>query len=149
MEIVDRLLAIEEIKNLKARYFRHIDFKEWEQYEALFAPDFVAYRDDGEVSVRGGKEFAGRVKALLDSSRTIHQGYMPEINILGETTASGLWVMEDLIAWPDGDPCGMKKMQGWGHYHETYVKGAEGWLIASLKLTRLRLDVEPSGPAGA
>jgi hypothetical protein len=142
MTPVEQLLAIEEIKSLKARYFRHIDFKEWDAYQALFTPDFIFYRDDGEVSVRGRDEFAPRVKGLLDSSKSIHQGYLPEIHIQSPTRASGIWVMEDLITWEPGDPCGMTKMQGWGHYHETYEKHAEGWLIASSRLTRLRVDIE-------
>jgi hypothetical protein len=31
-------------------------------------------------------------------------------------------------------------MHGWGHYHETYVKGDGGWRIQTLTLTRLRVD---------
>jgi hypothetical protein len=33
-------------------------------------------------------------------------------------------------------------MTGWGHYHETYRKEAGGWRIASMKLTRLRIETE-------
>jgi hypothetical protein len=33
-------------------------------------------------------------------------------------------------------------MHGYGHYHETYEKTDGRWRISSLKLTRLRVDVE-------
>jgi hypothetical protein len=44
--------------------------------------------------------------------------------------------MEDILAWSDG-----KKLQGYGHYHETYRKEAGQWKIATLHLTRLRVDM--------
>ena len=36
MTATDRLLAIEEIKQLKARYFRCMDQKKWDEFEAVF-----------------------------------------------------------------------------------------------------------------
>ena len=39
-------------------------------------------------------------------------------------------------------------MQGFGHYHEQYVKGDDGrWRIKHLRLTRLRMD--QTAPTGA
>ena len=35
----EQLLAVEEIKQLKARYFRCMDTKDWAGFEAVFAPD--------------------------------------------------------------------------------------------------------------
>ena len=40
---------------------------------------------------------------------------------------------------PRTRPGGMR-LDGFGHYHETYVKGADGWRIASSKLTRVHSD---------
>jgi hypothetical protein len=44
----------------------------------------------------------------------------------------------------------MLTMHGYGHYRETYRKVAHGWVIQTLKLTRVRVDVIlPDGtPAG-
>jgi SnoaL-like domain len=39
MNDLQRLLAIEAIKNLKARYFRSVDTKDWDGFKAVFAPD--------------------------------------------------------------------------------------------------------------
>jgi hypothetical protein len=36
---IEKLLAIEEIKNLKARYFRCVDTKDWPGFQAVFAPN--------------------------------------------------------------------------------------------------------------
>ena len=38
---VERLVAIEDIKQLKARYFRLMDQKNWDGFEKLFTPDVV------------------------------------------------------------------------------------------------------------
>ena len=39
MDTVERLEAIEEIKQLKARYFRCMDTKDWHGFTTVFAPD--------------------------------------------------------------------------------------------------------------
>ena len=39
--LVQRLIDIEAIKQLKARYFRAIDRKEWDELGQVFAPDAV------------------------------------------------------------------------------------------------------------
>jgi hypothetical protein len=49
--------------------------------------------------------------------------------------------MEDMLRWPDGT-----ELHGYGHYHETYEKGAGAWRITSSRLTRLRMDF--TGGAG-
>ena len=58
---------------------------------------------------------------------------MPEIVILDENSASGIWAMEDIVILPG------LQLQGWGHYHEFYRKENDAWLIAKIRLTRLRL----------
>lgn len=47
MDTAEELRAIEDIKQLKARYFRHIDFKQWDRFRTLFCPDLVVEAPDG------------------------------------------------------------------------------------------------------
>jgi hypothetical protein len=47
--------------------------------------------------------------------------------------------MEDRIRWGQGSDVGT--LHGWGHYHETYRQVEGEWLIATLRLTRLRRDL--------
>jgi len=134
--------AIDEIRNLKSRYFQCMDFKWWDRYPALFTEDFIAYNEDGSVRSTGGAEFAGAVSGFLADARTIHQAYLPEIELVDADNARGLWAMHDILTWPDGAPgAGMKRMEGWGHYHETYRRVGGEWKIASMKLTRLHVEV--------
>jgi len=142
MDIAEKLLAIEEIKALKARYFRYCDGKEWDKFEQLFVSDLVCEAEDnGSILIRGAREFAEASRSFLGPSVSIHHGHTPEIDILSATAAKGIWVMQDILTWEAGDPLnGFKKIIGWGHYHETYRKETDGWRIATWKLTRVRLD---------
>ena len=45
---------------------------------------------------------------------------------------------------PAGAPIGT--LHGYGHYHETYEKGAGGWRITTSTLTRLHTDVVAPEP---
>ena len=53
MNDIDKLWAIEQIKQLKARYFRSMDTKDWAALEAVFAPDAVM---DMRSEMRDGRD---------------------------------------------------------------------------------------------
>jgi hypothetical protein len=59
---------------------------------------------------------------------------MPEIELLSDTRARGVWAMEDIV--DDGD----RVVHGYGHYHDTYEKVGGDWRIASVHLTRIRMS---------
>jgi hypothetical protein len=146
----DDLIAVEEIKALKARYFRCMDTKDWDGFGDQFTTDAVldvsgemqaSADDDGFV--RGRSEIVAFVSGAIDVVTTVHHGHMPEIEIVSPTRATGVWAMEDKLRWPEGSP--IRSLHGYGHYHETYEKADGRWRIASLKLTRLRIDVDMPG----
>lgn len=141
MESLRRLQAIEEIRLLKARYFRFMDTKQWDALTELFTPDLQVLRPDGRLYLQGGPEFAANLKHSLEHSVSVHQGFMGEIEIFGAENATGIWAMQDVIEWRDKHPVqGWKSIIGRGHYHETYRKYEGAWRIARMCLTRLRLD---------
>jgi hypothetical protein len=139
---------IEAIKQLKARYFRTMDTKDWAGFRQVFADDLIMdiSSADSPIDVptsvfTSADEFLAFVVPILDVVLTVHQGHMPEIDITSPTTATGIWALEDLLRYPDGD-----EMRGYGHYHETYVKTSNGWRIKSSSLTRLRVDFSAATP---
>jgi SnoaL-like domain len=142
------LLAIEQIKQLKASYFRCMDTKDWDGFAQVFAPDAVMdmsseLRDgttEGSGITHGNREIAAFVRSAVDAVVTVHHGHMPEIELTSPTTAKGIWAMEDKLRWPDGAP--IRTMHGYGHYHETYEKVDGEWRIKTIRLTRLRVDAE-------
>jgi hypothetical protein len=87
--------------------------------------------------VSGADAFMAFLREVLAGAVTVHHGHMPEIELTSPTTATGIWALNDIIVFPDGT-----RLDGYGHYHETYEKGADGaWRIASSTLTRLHTDL--------
>jgi ketosteroid isomerase-like protein len=133
---VSDLDEVEAIRRLKARYFRTMDTKDWDAMRQVFTDDVVIDTSEagGDV-VRGAAELMAFLQEALDGAVTVHQGHMPEIDLTSETTATGIWALNDIVIWPNG-----VRLDGYGHYYETYEKGADGWRIKSSKLTRLHAD---------
>jgi uncharacterized protein (TIGR02246 family) len=133
---------IEAIKQLKARYFRTMDTKDWSGMRQVFADDVtIDTAESGGNVITGADAFLAFLEPTLAAAITVHQGHMPEIEVTSATTATGIWALEDLISWPDGG-----EMRGYGHYHEVYEKTDGAWKIKSLKLTRLRVVQTPAAP---
>jgi hypothetical protein len=144
---IERLTAIEEIKQLKARYFRSMDTKDWAGLQAVFS-DTAELDMRGEAAdkskaatalVVGAPNIMAFIRNAVLELVTVHHGHMPEIEITSPSSAKGIWAMEDVLKWPEG--AAVKTLHGYGHYHETYRKTANGWRIESSKLTRLRVDI--------
>jgi hypothetical protein len=131
---------IEAIKQLKARYFRCMDTKQWDEMKQVFAEDCVIDTESSGGGVQEGREqFMTMLVASIGDVTTVHHGHMPEITLTSATTATGIWSMEDMLWWPEGSP--IQHLHGYGHYHETYTLGPDDvWRIQTLKLTRLRTD---------
>jgi hypothetical protein len=143
MDLIQKLAAIEEIKVLKARYFRYLDAKDWDGWKQfVFCADSEMLVPEAQPEpVIGIDRIITFVDQVLRGTVTIHHGHMPEITIESDSAASGVWAMEDLIYWPKDRLAQSRysKLQGYGHYHERYVREQSGWRIRSLHLSRLHV----------
>jgi hypothetical protein len=127
---------IEAIRRLKARYFRTMDTKQWDEMRLVFTDGVVIdTTDSGGGIISGAEAFMAFLRDTLGDVVTVHHGHMPEIDVTSATTATGIWALQDLLVWPNGT-----RLQGYGHYHETYEKVGGEWRIASSTLTRLHMD---------
>jgi len=137
MDDAAALLEIEAIKNLKARYCRYLDTKDWQAWRNLFSDDFLSDTSPaGGKVIKGADEFVAFTRKGLRAQATVHQIHAPEIELTSPTTASGVWALEDVVRFGPG-----VNLRGYGHYTETYQKVDGHWLITSSTLTRLREDV--------
>ena len=149
MTIIEQLAAIEQIKSLKARYCRFVDTKRWDAFEALFTAGAALEILEARPDPFTPRELADLLRENYARCVTVHQCHMPEIELHEAGHATGVWAMEDQRFFQPDDPhAPFGSALGAGHYHETYVSTPEGWLIASLRLTRLHLEVTPLSPAG-
>lgn len=152
----EQALAIEDIKRTFAGRLRCMDTKQWSLYASFHTEDVVSETWDGlpagkrpvsdgvDNRVVGNQRLAAMIESVLDGDRSItsvHHGHAPEIELTSDTTASGVWPMEDRLWWShDGVE---ESLHGYGHYHEEYRKVGDRWLISYRKLTRLRVDMTP------
>lgn len=149
---IARLIAIEEIKQLKARYFRLMDGKDFAALRAVFADDAVfdaraslsidgqgesgRAADSNDWVYSGGDVIIDFIRAAIGTQRTVHHGHCHEIEVLSDTEARGVIAMEDQI-WDESGAT--LTLHGMGHYHETYRKDGGAWRIVTSRITRLHV----------
>jgi hypothetical protein len=148
MQTVEDLIALEEIKQLKARYFYTMDTKDWAGYAGTFTDDaevdFSSQQDltaQGETqsemldteswTFTGGAAVAAWLEPVLGAVTSVHHGHDPQITLMGPDTATGIWPMTDRLETTD------EVFLGFGHYREEYRRVDGEWLISKLVLTRL------------
>jgi hypothetical protein len=138
MDLVEKLDAIEDIKNLKARYFRFMDLKMWDEWAMVFAENCTLSYFDKTHHSRA--EIVETVSNNMRQGVTVHHGHTPEITVTSPDEASGVWAMADYNEFQAG-PMGAGASRGYGHYYETYVRHPrDGWQIASVRLDYIRVD---------
>jgi SnoaL-like domain len=104
MTDIEMLKAVEEIRQLEARYARYADERCWADLTGLFTVDGTFTPQDA-----GGKPMAvmsGRQEIADSLTAGVTPIYMlltSEIEILSPATAHGIWAMADLI-FRDDDP---------------------------------------------
>lgn len=157
LSAAEQLLSLEEIKRVFAARLRCMDNKEWDRYASFHTEDVVsdswtsasaAPQADGAArgSVVGGQALADAISGTLDGPvkvTSVHHGHTPEIELTSDTTARGVWAMEDQLWWSNPHTGVEEHLHGYGHYHEEYRRVDGRWLISYRNLTRLRVDATP------
>ena len=147
MDTLQELIARQHIMEVKAHYCRFLDTRDWERFGALFTEDAVldVREDTGAEPFHGRAAIVATVQAAVAHARTSHQVHNPEITFDDANAADVIWAMQDRVVWEQGkSPIPPASgITGYGHYHEEYVRQKGCWLIASLRLTRLVVDLDP------
>lgn len=139
---IRRLESIEEIRNLKARYFRCVDLRLWDEFADLFTDDLQVNFAESTSDPKGKSEFLASVARHFVTGYSVHHGHVPEIEIVDDTHATGIWPMYDRVESPTDS--GYVSHEGWGHYTESYRRCDDGkWRIHRSKLTRIRREILP------
>ena len=132
------LATIEEIRQLKYRYFRTLDLKMWDEFGDCLATDVVARY--GTQAMDKPLHYDNRADVvefmsgnLGEGIVTIHIANHPEISVDGDT-ATGSWAFEDTVIVPDFKII----IRGGGYYIDQYRKDADGkWRIAATQYERI------------
>jgi SnoaL-like domain len=143
-ESLTQLLDLEELRKLKARYFRLLDAQDWDGFRTLFTDD-AHFELQGAEPIDGADAFVAFTSKQLKGARTVHHGHQPELTIDSPTEAHGCWVLADYVEWPSASGT-RRGIKGYGRYDETYRKRDGVWRIASWRLTYARMDPLPREP---
>jgi len=156
-ELARWILDIEEIKGLKARYFRLLDAKRWTEWVEVFTEDLeFVYADPSVMNVPptamttpegamvGRDEMVAHVSKAMEPVTTIHHGHMPEIRRVDADHAVGRWGLTNHCEWWDAEG-GSHWLHGYGHYDEEYLRTTEGWRIRRSVFYRRDMVEQPGG----
>lgn len=140
----NELLSLEAIRQLKARYCRFVDTKQWARLEQLFTPDAhlegLGSAPDGSTPAT----FVAGISTRFATAVAVHHVHAPEIALTAPGCARGIWSMMDYVQFqPDDGPAQVLAEQGWvgwGYYEEEYVLRDGVWLISFMRLARQRMD---------
>lgn len=151
MDTLEKLEAYEAIRNVKARYCRYLDTKDWDGLASIFTEDMVldVQEDTGKPPFEGREAALETIRWSVTDAKTAHQIHFSEIDLRGDE-ADVITPMQDRVVWAPGkSPLdGVASITGFGHYREQYVRRDGAWRIARLKLTRLYVEMHPEPAAG-
>ncbi len=138
---LELLLELQAIYERKGRRDHAVDRKDWDTYAALHTDDYVAM-SIGTAPIIGGRAAAKQLAVQMANVTTVHHCHTPVIEFQDRNNATGVWAMEDNLFWIRN---GEKQwLRGFGFYHETYVKGADGkWRFRYRKLERTHAETSP------
>jgi hypothetical protein len=141
MTIVEVLWVIEQIKQVKARYFRLMDTKCWSEFAQVISVDAVF--GTGENEVCGRQAVVELIRQTAGTAKTVHHGHTPEIVIDDPAHAHGTWAMHDRYMERPTDGAPAHGFEGFGFYEDTYDFDGQAWRISASRLRRL--GIEPRG----
>jgi len=133
---LQQLMDIEAIKQLKHAYFRCIDTANFEELAQLFHEDVTVHFKGGsyEWKLQGRAEYLEAVRQSFHREAVgHHNGHHPEIQILSETEATGIWYLADNM-WMLNHKF---LASGTALYWDRYRKQDGRWLIAETRYERI------------
>ena len=152
MSEIERLSAIDALRQLKARYFRGVDTCDGGLVRSILAEDCALDFRGCCTDPTSGRDFIPAMNVVLHGRDawvsdgmakfgivSVHQSHNFEAEFLHDGTAKVIWSMTDRLWFPPGSEFSM--MIGHGHYHETYVMIGGAWQIKTTRITRIRVEV--------
>jgi hypothetical protein len=146
-DLLQQMVDYKAIVELKARFGRFADVKDWAGYRSVFTDD-CHFDFGGGYVVEGGQAGTDTIAGMLEPGTvSVHRAYMPEIDFVSPTEAKGVWAVNDYIEYPRDSQTGERRGQmGYGREYETYRKEGGEWKIAHWRLRYDRLDPLPRQP---
>ena len=142
---LEQLSDLEEIRQLKARYFRCIDTGNEAELATVFADDVsIDLRGGGyRLQVSGKDNMVNFIASSFNSDViAMHHGHTPEIAFTGPDHATGIWYLEDRFINRERN----EDTVGSALYRDHYVRTPDGWKVAHSEYDRVFEIVSPISP---
>ena len=138
---LEQLIALEQIKQLKYRYFRTLDCNEWEDFGQTLTEDCIGDYSSGALHFEGRDAIVEFMTNNMSSDQflSMHTGHHPEITFHSNESASGIWYLQDMIVFLAGS----RRLYGSAIYKDDYVKVDGQWLISKTGYERIFECIEP------
>ena len=129
----DYLVQCRAIEQLKYRYMRAVDTRDWDLLTSTLDPDVTAVYGK-RLTFDNRDELVAMLSKTMDSTKiTVHQLHQPEITIDGDT-ATGTWALMDRVIRKTE----RTMLEGAAIYTDEYRRDADGrWLISRTTYERL------------
>jgi hypothetical protein len=138
---MNELLEIEKIKRMKYKYFRALDTNQWDLIAECFTEDCHSQYDSGNYTFDGRDNIIKFLEEGLggDNILSLHQAHHPEIDIVDENHATGIWYLQDIVLR-------LKEkfsLRGAGFYRDEYRREEGQWKHSVIGYDRTYEEVEP------
>ncbi|GAA5210299.1 nuclear transport factor 2 family protein [Microbacterium kyungheense] len=133
---LDRLLAIEQLRDLQARLCRLASARDWPAVEELFLPDgrFRAFGADGALTCfADGPGIGQAIDRALGAGTLIVRAFGEEFDVLSDSRAEARSSVEDLLFVGDRE----RVLHGFGWLSVAYRRDGGHWRIRSAEFTRI------------
>lgn len=115
---------ITAISQLKYRYLRTLDTKDWDAFRDCFLPD--ATGDYNGLAFADRDELVAYMRENLgEGLLTMHQVHHPEIEVDGDT-ATARWYLQDKVIVPAFS----FMLEGAAFYADRYARTPDGWRVS-------------------
>jgi len=152
MDDLQRLVAIEDIRRTKTRYWNGMDMRDPALLRSAFAdgPVVLDYRGtpDGPIEdnyFTDADACVAWLRVILADYTSSHQGHSVEVDFVSDREARAVWSFSDHFWFKGDDEAKMvssllRRYQSWGHYFDTYTLGPQGWRIAATAFRPLHIE---------
>lgn len=134
---IERLIAVEDIKFMRASFCQALDRRDFTALEAMLTPDAkILFSDESghgltqPVELNGRAAFSAFVKEFTGTAKMVHTLTSPQIEIRSADTAHGFWYCEGYSA--ASKERGLAIGIGYETLEDDYVRVNGKWLIKNL-----------------
>lgn len=135
------LVEIEAIKQVKYRYLRGVDTRDWELLATTLTDDATSAYSSGKLSYEGRDAIIEFLRESMPEQDmlTSHKVHHPEITLTGPDTANALWALEDVVIILSAG----LTLRGAAYYEDRMRKADGEWRIAHTGYRRLYEEMVP------